>query len=894
MSHRGDGGAVPRDAVRVPGGGRARVLPPLPPLSVRPDAQLRRDMAAYAEHHDLRGIMDQLAQSVLLRMPQDPRSFLAAELAQHRAPGPTDSRDAGALPRDGSVFVLRLHAAVESGVSSTKVNVRRVLSRLPRGNMARAQVERDIAEQVHALLWDSGDAAEHRGAEAAEGAGHHQQRIKELEELLAELKHQAQQDQASASPPEKAAKTVIPHGLMLALSVLDDAALSREFDAHADLAAGTDNESGERRMSKDGLAQFMRSKGLAHGDAEIERVMSRMDTNGDGGIDSGEFRALARANSDLEQALRTKHPECVLAAFFRSGTALEDLGKMDHAQFSAVVDESRNTLVALLVELGAQLAAVGTAQHAAEGGKFASELKGGTLQDFYQGVTGLCGEPDTDLEAGMRREHTECTDSDVAFSTSNYGITTTPRTEFELVASGGSGCAKAEGVEEGVVVTGTRGCCKASGRKWAKMCSDPTAPHFTRGLQWEDVGAEPKEGRRLASAKLQDALANKMAMFVVKQGCRVRATATFENIFHPSFFQRETKEVPKGTLGIVTKIDEDGDYDDAHVRFQKYKEPGSIFAKIDFEGIGAQWVSKSRFNEVLVVTQIHFTQEELDAFDFTDLRSTDIVEAGGRYFHPAASSAQILENVRLAEALKRQTEFTQPEWDAFRIRSLRMSHLVKAGGCYYRPARTEEEKDVRVVRPLAYYGNFGVDGRLKWGVGNKVAVSEEFAAEPDGRIRIGNVVQEAYNPVYVADDASKQGVVEEERRERLHGAMFSHKVRWEDGTLSDWLGASAFALVPLLQKEVKGTVLEFNTEGAAKIDFGKRLGVRRVPKDQFYCLYPLPSERDTPIQRRVKLGKLRRCDVTALVMYTGECLCVVRELACSGACILQASPLFQA
>ena len=57
-------------------------------------------------------------------------------------------------------------------------------------------------------------------------------------------------------------------------------------------------------------------------------------------------------------------------------------------------------------------------------------------------------------------------------------------------------------------------------------------------------------------------------------------------------------------------------------------------------------------------------------------------------------------------------------------------------------------------------------------------------------------------------------------------------------------------------------------------------------KDQFYRLYPLPSERDTPIQRQVKLGRLRRCDVTALVMYTGECSCGVRELTCTRACIL--------
>ena len=141
-----------------------------------------------------------------------------------------------------------------------------------------------------------------------------------------------------------------------------------------------------------------------------------------------------------------------------------------------------------------------------------------------------------------------------------------------------------------------------------------------------------------------------------------------------------------------------------------------------------------------------------------------------------------------------------------------------------------------------------------------------------GRPRIVGVVVQA------ADDLSKQGVVEEDS-----GGGY-YKVRWEDGTLSDWLFPNDIA-VPL-QKEVKGTVLEFNDEGAAKIDFGKgRKGVV-VPKDQFYRLYPLPSERDTPIQRQVKLGRLRRCDVTALVMYTGECSCGVRELTCTRACIL--------
>jgi hypothetical protein len=78
-------------------------------------------------------------------------------------------------------------------------------------------------------------------------------------------------------------------------------------------------------------------------------------------------------------------------------------------------------------------------------------------------------------------------------------------------------------------------------------------------------------------------------------------------------------------------------------------------------------------------------------------------------------------------------------------------------------------------------------------------------------------------------------------------------------------------------------VLEFNTEGAAKIAFREPVSAELwVPKDQSYRLFPLPNARDTPIQRRVKLARLRRCDVLALVFYTGVCVylcgCEAREL----------------
>jgi hypothetical protein len=98
--------------------------------------------------------------------------------------------------------------------------------------------------------------------------------------------------------------------------------------------------------------------------------------------------------------LRSQKLECTLASFFPIGTKLEDLGKMGHAQFSNIVNLSQPAMVQLLVGLATQVAAVGKAQDGAGGGKFSGELKGGPLDDFYKGVTGVCGEPDADIEKG--------------------------------------------------------------------------------------------------------------------------------------------------------------------------------------------------------------------------------------------------------------------------------------------------------------------------------------------------------------------------------------------------------------------------------------------------------------------------------------------------------------
>uniref|UniRef100_A0A7S4HDF0 Uncharacterized protein n=2 Tax=Prymnesium polylepis TaxID=72548 RepID=A0A7S4HDF0_9EUKA len=46
-----------------------------------------------------------------------------------------------------------------------------------------------------------------------------------------------------------------------------------------------------------------------------------------------------------------------------------------------------------------------------------------------------------------------------------------------------------------------------------------------------------------------------------------------------------------------------------------------------------------------------------------------------------------LSNEKLADALNRKTDFTQEEWNEFRVRNLRMSHVIlSSDGFYFRPA----------------------------------------------------------------------------------------------------------------------------------------------------------------------------------------------------------------
>ena len=67
------------------------------------------------------------------------------------------------------------------------------------------------------------------------------------------------------------------------------------------------------------------------------------------------------------------------------------------------------------------------------GVKFANPLKGGKIECYYKGVTSITGPPSGDLEKSVEDEHRKLATCDEEFSTGNYGVTTCPKTEYDLV-----------------------------------------------------------------------------------------------------------------------------------------------------------------------------------------------------------------------------------------------------------------------------------------------------------------------------------------------------------------------------------------------------------------------------------------------------------------------------
>ena len=232
-------------------------------------------------------------------------------------------------------------------------------------------------------------------------------RERELETELQLLKAQLDVTASGASLEQHFVEWQMVDDCLQALKQLDDTSLKQKFKECADIHKEPENSSAEEAstdapdkccLSKQGLAAlFAAEKTLSEG--KLEELMVRIDTDGNGEIDWYEFRALARSSSELEMMFRGLPLERVLASCFAIGAPdepLEAFFSQKHSDVVAAVIKARYILEGMVLGLMQKHndARARAAQEQGNGGaKYGGELKGGTVEKFFEGVTGICGEP---------------------------------------------------------------------------------------------------------------------------------------------------------------------------------------------------------------------------------------------------------------------------------------------------------------------------------------------------------------------------------------------------------------------------------------------------------------------------------------------------------------------
>jgi Ca2+-binding EF-hand superfamily protein len=221
-------------------------------------------------------------------------------------------------------------------------------------------------------------------------------RERELEAEVQKLKAQLEATATFAQHPDLAlshqiyAEFLEIDGFLKGLRAMDDKALREAFKQFADIQ-------NKGSMSKQGLAKMCELKNVTLSQGKLEELISRIDTDGNGEIDWLEFRALARSSSELEMMFKALPLERVLAACFARGSAddpLKPFFSQEHSDVVAGVRKAGHIHVEMIVALiKKQNEARAKEQLGAGGAKYGGEFKGETAEKFFEGITGICGEP---------------------------------------------------------------------------------------------------------------------------------------------------------------------------------------------------------------------------------------------------------------------------------------------------------------------------------------------------------------------------------------------------------------------------------------------------------------------------------------------------------------------
>ena len=230
--------------------------------------------------------------------------------------------------------------------------------------------------------------------------------LHKLKAKLAATEAAARGQPSDASLEQHFAEWQMFDGCLQALKQLDDTSLKAEFSQFADIKKKAEDGAAEEastdaldkcgRLSKKGLAALFAAKKKALSEGEVKELMMRMDTSEDGEVDWHQFRALVRSSSELEMLFKALPLERVLAACFTRGTTddpLQAFFSQQHSDVVAAVRKAGPIIVEMVAALVKKQNEARAKDLGARGAKYGAVLTGETVEKFFQGVTGICGEP---------------------------------------------------------------------------------------------------------------------------------------------------------------------------------------------------------------------------------------------------------------------------------------------------------------------------------------------------------------------------------------------------------------------------------------------------------------------------------------------------------------------
>ena len=193
------------------------------------------------------------------------------------------------------------------------------------------------------------------------------------------------------------------------------------------------------------------------GKEDFESLFLEIDRDEDGKIDLGEFTAAVKKPTAIERWAKNIHWwQCIadaVPATFNTTEPLRAVAELTDEQIEAICMEAHRLNVQKLIEESRKLKKAYKAMDAKQikqdlntaAGKFqvsgvkantglaevsVFKANAGKAADFFKGLGGRVGAPNSKFKEGMKLEHCSKFGADVEFTTSNYKITTTPKTEW--------------------------------------------------------------------------------------------------------------------------------------------------------------------------------------------------------------------------------------------------------------------------------------------------------------------------------------------------------------------------------------------------------------------------------------------------------------------------------